>query len=1095
MAVEILDNTNRLLVEDLRRQLKQGAKLQIAAASFSIYAFEALSKELQNIDELQFLFTTSAFTQDKSEKQKREFYIPKLNHERDLYGTEFEICLRNRLSQRAIARECADWVRAKVHFKANISDGTIPTGFFNVKQEQQTLTYMPFNEFTTTEIGTQKGNRLFSQVARLDAEATRGFVDNFNNLWKDQDKVQDVTDQVLEGIETVYRENSPEFMYFLTLYHIFHEFLSNLSDDELPNEEIKLRNSKIWNKLYDFQQDAALAIINKLERYNGCILADSVGLGKTFTALAVIKYYESRNKSVLVLCPKKLQNNWQSYRANYKNNPIVEDRLRYDVLFHSDLSRTSGMSNGIDLACINLGNYDLVVIDESHNLRNGGNIDENGENPHGNRYTRLMNQVIRAGIKTKVLMLTATPVNNRFNDLKNQLQLAYEGHSELINPLLGTKKSIDEIFKDAQRKYNEWTKAKKGKHTTENLLNRLDPDFFKLLDALTIARSRKHIEKYYNTTNIGSFPERLPPISRRPPLTDISRITFPDIAEQLNQLNLSVYAPSHYIQPSKSDKYNNGKGLSMSGREEGIRRLMAVNLLKRLESSVDAFRSTLERIKRNIDSTIETIDNFQRNQATTNIKQQNLLKDIDVDDIDDDAIVGGEKTPISLADMDYLGWRKDLEADQQILTELLGKMKMITPKHDSKLQQLIKDLQAKFRNPINGTNKKVIIFTAFSDTADYLYEQLAQLILNREQLYTALVTGNEVKTNLPKAIESSPKKAPQKGVSKESINDFNKLLTLFSPVSKDRKTLYPEETREIDVLIATDCISEGQNLQDCDYLINYDIHWNPVRIIQRFGRIDRIGSKNQQIQLVNYWPDMNLDQYINLESRVENRMRASVIASTGDDNLLSNEEQDDLNYRRDQLQRLQNEVIDIDDTNTGINIMDLGLNGFRHDLLQYIHDAKHKEELERAPLGMHAVVKSDDPEKQGVIFVLRNRNNAVNIGKQNLLHPFYMVHIRKDGVVITDYLHPKQLLDFMRLVCKGESAPDSALTTAFNRETKDGCDMKQYSELLGKSVENIIDVKQQSDIESLFSPGETTALVDDIHGLDDFELISFLVVK
>lgn len=1092
MAVEILDNTNRLLVEDLRRQLKQGAKLQIAAASFSIYAFEALSKELQNIDELQFLLTTSAFTQDKSEKQKREFYIPKLNHERDLYGTEFEICLRNRLSQRAIARECAAWVRAKVHFKANISDGTIPTGFFNVMQEQQTLTYMPFNEFTTTEIGAQKGNQLFSQVARLNAEATRGFVENFTNLWKDQDKVQDVTDQVLEGIETVYRENSPEFMYFLTLYHIFHEFLSNLSDDELPNEEIKLRDSKIWNKLYDFQQDAALAIINKLERYNGCILADSVGLGKTFTALAVIKYYESRNKSVLVLCPKKLQNNWQSYRANYKNNPIVEDRLRYDVLFHSDLSRTSGMSNGIDLACINLGNYDLVVIDESHNLRNGGNINENDEkNPRGNRYTRLMNQVIRAGIKTKVLMLTATPVNNRFNDLKNQLQLAYEGHSELINPLLGTKKSIDKIFKDAQRKYNEWTKAKKGKHTTEDLLSRLDPDFFKLLDALTIARSRKHIEKYYNTTNIGSFPTRLPPISRRPPLTDIGGITFPDIAEQLNLLNLSVYAPSHYIHPPKSDKYNNDKGF-MSGREEGIRQLMAVNLLKRLESSVEAFRRTLERIKSNIDSTIKTIDNFQRNQATTNIKQQNLPEDLDVDDIDDDAIVGGKKTPISLADMDYLGWRRDLEADQQILAELLEKMKMITPAHDSKLQQLRGDLQAKFHTPINGTNKKVIIFTAFSDTADYLYEQLAQPILAREQLYTALVTGNDVKTNLPKAIESSPKKDHQKGVSKESINDFNKLLTLFSPVSKDRNTLYSEETREIDVLIATDCISEGQNLQDCDYLINYDIHWNPVRIIQRFGRIDRIGSKNKQIQLVNYWPDMDLDQYINLERRVEDRMRGTVVASTGDDNLLSDEEQD-LNYRKDQLRDLQNnKMIDIDGTNTGINIMDLGLNDFRLDLLQYIH-AGHEDELERAPLGMHAVVKSNDPDKQGVIFVLRNRNNAVNIG--NLLHPFYMVHIRKDGKIITDYLHPKQLLDFMRLVCKGESVPDGNLTKDFNRETKNGCDMKRYSDLLGKSVENIIGVKQQSDIESLFSPGETTALVGDIHGLDDFELISFFVVK
>lgn len=1085
MDFALFNNIDRRVVDDLREQIQPGSKLQIAAASFSIYAFEALREELQNINELQFIFTSPTFTKEKSAKEKREFFIPKLNRERNLYGTEFEIRLRNQLSQRAIARECADWIREKVRFKTNISDNTIPTGFFNVLQPEQQLTYTPFNEFTTTEIGAEKGNQLFSQILRLtDANATRSFLANFNDLWSDRDKVHDVTERIIENIETVYRENSPEFIYFVTLYNIFHEFLSDLSEDVLPNEATGFKSSQIWSKLYNFQKDAALAIINKLERYNGCILADSVGLGKTFTALAVIKYYENRNKSVLVLCPKKLNENWQTFRGNYLNNPLAKDRLRYDIFFHSDLSRESGMSNGQNLANINWGNYDLVVIDESHNFRNGGKIttDEDDQNPRENRYLRLMNKIIKAGVKTKVLMLSATPVNNRFNDLKNQLQLAYEGKSANINDKLNTTHNIDDIFRQAQTAYNMWSKLPAEERTTQRLLDDLDFDFFELLDAVTIARSRKHVEQYYDTTDIGQFPTRLAPISHRPKLTDISNtITFSEIAYQLNELNLSVYAPSFYILDSMKYKYGlddeESSGLSMAGREKGIRRLMAINMLKRLESSVNSFRLTLNRVKAQIDYTLERIDDFKKNGINKSLEVQDLTQgSFDIEDSENDFVVGGKKTNINIADMDYLSWQRDLKFDQEVLGLLLEMLKDITPEHDTKLQMLIDNLREKFANPINGENKKVIIFTAFSDTADYLYKNLADSILKKHHLYTGLVTGDDVKTSMPNITI-----------------DFNKLLTLFSPISKERDVLLPRERREIDVLIATDCISEGQNLQDCDYLINYDIHWNPVRIIQRFGRIDRIGSRNKVIQLVNYWPDIELDEYISLKGRVESRMKATILTSTGDDNLLSQEERGDLDYRRQQLKRLQEEVVDLEDMDTGINIMDLGLNEFRLDLLAYMHD--NPDDVERCPFGMSAVVEHNSLVKPGVIYILKNRNRGVNVGRLNQLHPFYMVQVSNDGKVITSHLNPKQLLDSMRLVCKGKSEHDIKLCREFNRETKDGRKMDHYSELLKCAIQSMIQIKAESDIDSLFFAGDTTANVGEIQGLDDFELICFLVIK
>lgn len=1077
--MKLIDNISQTLKDDLKVELKKGSKVSIAAACFSIYAYRELKKQLEGIDEMRFIFTSPTFITEKAEKQKREFYIPRLNREASLYGTEFEIKLRNEMTQRAIARECADWVRRKVKFKSNTTSENM-NGFMTVSSEDGAVAYTPINGFTTVDIGCERGNNIYYMVNALDETPfTAQYMQIFEELWNDQSKLQDVTNIIIENIETAYNENSPELIYFITLYNVFSEFLDDISEDVLPNEATGFKQSKIWNMLYGFQRDAVLAIINKLEKYNGCILADSVGLGKTFTALAVVKYYENRNKSVLVLCPKKLAENWNTYKDNYINNPIAADRLNYDVLFHTDLSRNGGFSNGLDLDRLNWGNYDLVVIDESHNFRNGIGTHSNTKE---NRYMRLMDKVIKSGVKTKVLMLSATPVNNRFADLRNQLAIAYEGNAENLNSKLNTGKSIDDIFNQAQKAFNAWSKLEQKDRTTDALLKTLDFDFFELLDSVTIARSRKHIEKYYNAEEIGKFPERLVPISRRPDLTDLGdAISYDQIYEQLMHLSLCVYTPSNYIFPSKIDKYrdlthNKGESLTQTGREQGIRKLMSINLLKRLESSVYSFDLTLSRIKELIDNTIDAIETFEKYGSDDLTMYEAGGSDWDMDDENTDFFTVGRKVKIELADMDYRSWKGELKQDRDVLELLTLMVADITPEHDKKLNELLEILTQKIENPINGDNKKVLVFTAFSDTAEYLYENVSTFIKKKYGLDTAVITGSIDGRTTVKGLKPT----------------LNNVLTCFSPISKGRDILMPGSDIDLSILIATDCISEGQNLQDCDYLINYDIHWNPVRIIQRFGRIDRIGSRNERIQLVNFWPNLTLDEYINLKARVETRMKITVMTSTGDDDLINAEEKGDLEYRRQQLQRLQKEVVDIEEMSDGISIMDLGLNEFRLDLLDYI---KNNGDMDKIPKGLHAVVPATDELPEGVIFVLRNVNNSVNEGNRNRIHPFYMVYVKEDGDIVCDYLNPKKLLDDFRLLCRGKNEPIKEVYEAFNRETKDGTDMTATSELLSFAIESIIDTKEESNIDSFLSGGQVSFLANEIKGLNDFELICFLVVR
>ncbi len=1081
--IKNFNNKTEKVGDNLKVVIQRGSKINVAAGIFSIYGFESLKNELQQIEEFKFIFTDPTFIElDKNNREHRLFEILANNRQKSVSGSDFEINLKNELKGRAIAKECRKWIEKKVKFKTNTAKGFIQPQVI-IKNNEQNFVYNGINEFSSAGLGYEKDNSILNTVTRYDDyEITEHFIKSFDDVWNDEKLLKDVSDEVVNYISNLYQENSPEFIYYLTLYNIFNEFLEDITEDELANEKTGFKNSVIWNTLYDFQKDAVLGVINKLERFNGCILADSVGLGKTFSALGVIKYYQERNKSILVLCPKKLGDNWQTFLNNYEDNSLYKDRFNYDVLYHTDILRTKGSSNGKDLSRVNWGNYDLVVIDESHNFRNN-----DPRKDRVTRYQKLMNDIMRAGVKTKVLMLSATPVNNKFTDLKNQIALAYEGHTNVVDEKMDMKKSIDVILHQAQRTFNEWQKLPVEERTGKNLLAELSKnfDFFKLLDNITISRSRKHIMKYYDMSVVGKFPNRLKPLSYRSELTEIfGFMGIKELYEELTRLNMSLYTPFEYILPDKIQNYaeydtkiSETVVLKQSNRDKSLQKLMRINLLKRLESSVDSFRLTLEKFINSTKTTINSIEKFEKTGVSTQAEGVIFSDDMGEEDddwLDDEFSVGG-KVKINLEDINTSGWKHDLEHDFTIASALLKEMKLITSEHDTKLQDLKSVIKNKVQNPINQNNKKVIVFTAFADTANYLYEHISSWAKEDLGLESARITGS--------------------GTNKctlEIDSQFNNLLIHFSPRSKKRHEKHAHE-KEIDILIATDCISEGQNLQDCDTLVNYDIHWNPVRIIQRFGRIDRIGSINTDIQLINFWPQLSLDDYINLKSRVEGRMFLVDATATGDDNVLTNESSD-IEFRKQQLERLQNEVVDIEEMDSGISITDLGLNDFRMDLINYMKSGK---DLSNVPNGMHAVCPKEESKgiTEGVIFVLKNINKEVNIDNTNQLHPFYLVYIKENGEIISNHINVKNTLDILRSIAKGKNEPIPAVYEVFNDETDDGKNMKKYSGLLGDAIQSIIHVKDDSEVDSLFSRGGTTALARNIKGLEDFEMVAFMVIQ
>jgi hypothetical protein len=1081
--IEFFDNKTRKVGDDLKNTLDSSSEVEVASDIFSIYGYSALKSEWNRIKNLRFIFTDPLFIQtERKTRESRQFDIHYQDKKKSIGGSDFEINLRNEMKGRAIARDCKKWIEKKAVFKSVRDTGSIQP-HLSVKNSENKYLYSGIKEFSSAGFGYEKDNSILHNILKTDEFGiTKDYISKFAEIWNNDYLLKDVTQEVLAYIGNLYKENSPESIYYYTLYRVFNEFLEDVSEDELANDKTGFKNSVVWNKLFDFQKDAVLGIINKLEKFNGCILADSVGLGKTFTALGVIKYYQERNRSILVLCPKKLFENWDTYLNNYNDNPLLKDRLNYDIFFHTDLSRKTGKSNGKELSRINWGNYDLVVIDESHNFRNN-----DPRKDKVSRYQRLLDDIMKSGVKTKVLMLSATPVNNRFTDLKNQIALAFEGDTQSVHSGMDVTKSVDLILRNAQKTFNEWSEFPPEERTSRALLNRLNTnfDFFKLLDSVTIARSRKHIEKYYNTEKIGKFPNRLKPKNHHANITDIPDfMEMSELYRELSRLNMSIYSPFTYILESKKGLYSDlydknvaGEFFSrLSNREKGIATLMKVNLLKRLESSVDSFRLTLNKFIRSIELTIHKIEEFEKTGKSGafeefQLDEEEIEQAEDETWMEDEFSVGGN-VKINLEDMNTSGWKNDLQYDLDIARLIYQEMIRVTPDKDSKLQDLKTFIREKIENPINPGNRKVLIFSAFADTVYYIYEHISEFAKTELNLEVARISGGDRNDSTIKIG-----------------SDFHKILSHFSPKSKG---LDLGNNKEIDILIATDCISEGQNLQDCDMLINYDIHWNPVRIIQRFGRIDRIGSQNSDIQLVNFWPQVSLDDYIKLKSRVENRMFIVDATGTGEDNVLTNQSSD-LSFRKEQLEKLQNEVVDLEEMGSGISITDLGLNDFRMDLVNFM---KENPSIDSIPPGVHTVCRSNSQMgiESGVIFVMRNINNEVNIDNTNQLHPFYLVYIGMNGEIRSNHLEVKSILDILRSQCKGYPDPIPDVYESFNEETEDGKNMKKYSGLLETCVESILSVKSEKVVDSLFSEGGTSALLSSVKGLSDFELISFFVI-
>lgn len=1085
MATKILDNKNNgKVIDELRENLEKSSKLSIISAYFTIYAFQELKKELSKIDSLRFLFTEQNFKKQDDELL-RQYYISKKINSNTLFGNEFEIKLKNELNQTNIARECAEWLKNKAEIKSLKFPNPAQPRLIHIENPtKENVAISGTVDFTTDALGVTPSNRIDNNICMIGNAETQSFLQMFDTYWNNPEFVIDVKEQILEQMKTIYKENTPEFIYFLTLYSVFNDYLDELTEDKILKTRTGFKDTTIWNMLYKFQKDGVIGAIEKIEKFNGCIIADSVGLGKTFTALAIIKYYELRNDRVLVLAPKKLRENWSIYTLNDKRNILAADRFGFDVLNHTDLSRYKGYSGEINLETINWSNYDLVVIDESHNFRNN-----TPRKNTINRYQRLMNDIIKAGVKTKVLMLSATPVNNKMNDIKNQINIITEAKDNAFNSI--GLYSVETILRNAQRAFNVWSKLPDEERTTARFLDSINLEYFKLLDALTIARSRKHIEKYYDINDIGKFPTRLKPINIKSNIDMYAEFpSMQDVNTTIKKVNLGIYAPVEYILPSQkasySEKYDvevkDGKSkFTQADREKQLVNLMRVNILKRLESSISAFTITIQNILNTINSALNKIEENNSTEYDTDIN----ISDIDLDDNEYEEMMFGNKVKILFKDIDLIRWKQDLLLDKEKLEWLLQESSKITPDRDSKLNDLKTLIAEKINNPINENNKKLIIFSAFADTTNYLYNNLQSWLKNEFGLYTAAVNGSgNNKSNFPNV----------------KLSDLNAVLTNFSPYSKKRDKIYPDIKEEIDVLIATDCISEGQNLQDCDYLVNYDIHWNPVRIIQRFGRIDRIGSPNDKIQLVNFWPNMELDEYINLEARVQNRMVMLDVSATGEENVISEKqsnEMNDLEYRRNQLKNLQDKVMDLEDISGNISITDLTLNDFKIDLMEYMKT--HRDELDNAPTGMYAIVNLEDNLKDelkpGVIYTLK-QVKEVKTKEQNVLAPYYMVHIAFDGEIKYSFMQSKKLMDFYKKLCVGKSEVLSDLVKQFNEETKDGCDMTQYSQLLKSAIENIVGKKEEAGVASLFSAGGTNFYKSsNSSNSQDFELVSFLIIK
>lgn len=1083
MPIQIDSSKKGAISKFIKEKVQEGATIYLPSSIFTIYALNELKEVIQKSNKVKFLFNRPTFIKKikANEKDVKEFELSMQNREKNVSEFALEIGLKNNLDQNSVASQCYILLEDKFEVRSVTENALFNSNNILIDNEtgDQYVISGTNLEFSMAGLG-YNPHHVFDFAFALDDEvSTKTYKALFEEVWNDTKRVEDVKEELLSYIANLYKENSPELAYYITLYNLFSDKLVNKEDSDYIKEATGITKTKIWSMLFNFQRDAVVGAVHKLQKNNGCIIADSVGLGKTFEALAIIKYYELRNERVLVLCPKKLRGNWTTFRENVKTNPLVDDQFRYDVLNHTDLSRARGHSGDIDLSKINWGNYDLVVIDESHAFRNNP-----ARKDRVTRYSRLMQDIIKANIKTKVLMLSATPVNNSFNDLKNQISLITAERDDILAHGKHPVASIEQTFRAATMVFNKWSKLKGDAKTSKALIETLDYSFFEILDTYTIARSRKHIKKYYDTKDIGKFPTRNKPISLY--VGTDTKGKFPAISlmnENILKLHLAIYAPLKYVLPTKIAEYEkkyetevkNGKvKFSQADREKNLIHLMRINILKRLESGVNSFKLTLERILKQVNTYLEMIDGTSSSQ-TYEVDWDEIDDDEEFEEILENNLEIGGKIKVKLSDMDLIKFKEELNEDKELLEDLVKVARNITPETDLKLQTLKEQIIKKIQNPINPGNKKIIIFTAFADTAKYLYDNIVDWLYDNFGLCSGLITGSsKIETNL-----------------KGCRNAFDEILAHFSP-----KSSHFETNNEIDLLFATDCISEGQNLQDCDYLINYDIHWNPVRLIQRFGRVDRIGSKNDVIQLVNFWPDMSLDEYIKLETRVRDRMIIVDATATGEDDLL-NPQSKDLEYRNEQLKQLQNEVVDLDDLKGGISITDLTLDDFISALQKF--DKEHPNLLAKYPTGIYAVTNIPEKVKDvcvpGVIYCLKQKNFSEKDKSSSSIYPYYLVYVREDGEIHVAYSNPKKVLDMYKGLCSENPEVLIDLVNEFNKQTNNSNNMSKYTELLKKAILDIKGIVEQKGSLSIFKPGKSTVLDNKVTGLNDFELISFLVVK
>ena len=1087
----IRDNRERGTVgEFLKSQIENGASLSVVSAYFTIYAFEALKSSLYQIKDLRFLFGEPRFIQglDPDKTEKKSFII-------NADGLQ----LKNQLQLKQVARECADWIEEKVAVRSIRESNLLHGKMYHIAKNGVENAILGSSNFTVRGLGlSQTAGNIELNLTVEDRRDLNALKLWFDELWNDKSRVKDVKEEVLAYLNQLYENHDPEFIYYKTLFHLFEKYLGDQEGWGLLDEPPQLVDTQIWKVLYEFQKDGVKGAINKILTHNGCIIADSVGLGKTFEALAVIKYFELRNENVLVLCPKKLHENWTLYQAHTGNkfNPFPNDRFGYTVLSHTDLSRSTGMSGGIDLASFNWSNYGLVVIDESHNFRNNtrGKRDEDGVPISRSRYERLMEDIVKSGVKTKMLLLSATPVNNDLRDLRNQLYFLTEERDDAFEESLGVA-NLRETISATQTDFNKWAKQD-GVRRSQRLLEILSTSFFRLLDGLTIARSRKQIEKYYPSSlkELGGFPERSKPEPVYPDIDTRGQfMSYDALNEEISQYQLSLYNPTKYLRPEHHSNYDLGRinHFTQSDREYYLIGMMKVNFLKRLESSVHSFKITLERTLEKIDDLEGRIRRFQEYRGENPNED---LGDVDIDALEDEelqaAMQVGKSLKFKTAHLDVERWLVDLQHDRDQLEGPYRSAKQINIHRDAKLAKLKELIQAKVNNPTttkeNKPNRKVLVFTAFTDTADYLYGALHEWAAAKLNIHTGMVTGA--------------------GANKTTLGrtNFIDILTNFSPIAKNRTGIASmPQNEEIDLLIGTDCISEGQNLQDCDYVINYDIHWNPVRIIQRFGRIDRIGSVNNRVHLVNFWPTEDLNRYINLKNRVEARMALVDVTATQGDNLLDPDAlhdviEGDLRYRDQQLLKLKDEVLDLEEFAESVALNEFTLDDFRMELIKYIESNRKK--LEESPFGLYAVVPppENDPIIQpGVIFCLRQKTESDENRNLNPTQPYFLVYVRHDGVVRFSFAYPKQILEMYRQLCSGKNRPYDELCALFDERTANGADMSQYDDLLDKTVKSIAQTYRKRALDHLTSGrgGALPLVTDQVSGATDFELVTWLVIE